>query len=49
MKGWEGTPMAEVAGPIIDGLDENFIANHLDGVRLVPVTPADAPLVEGGD
>ncbi len=32
--GWEGTPMTEVAGPIVDGLDENFMLRYLDESRL---------------
>ncbi len=32
--GWEGTPMMEVAGPIVDGLDENFMLRYLDESRL---------------
>lgn len=32
--GWEGTPMMEVAGPIIDGLDENFMLRYLEESRV---------------
>jgi len=32
--GWEGTPMMEVAGPIVDQVDENFMLRYLDGSRL---------------
>lgn len=32
--GWEGTPMMEVAGPIVDGLDENFMLRYLDESRV---------------
>jgi len=32
--GWDGTPMLEVAGPIIEALDENFLANNLDAIRI---------------
>lgn len=32
--GWENTPMMEVAGPIIEGLDPNFMINYLDESRI---------------
>jgi hypothetical protein len=32
--GWAGTPMMEVAGPIVDQVDENFMLRYLDGSRL---------------
>jgi hypothetical protein len=32
--GWEGTPMMEVAGPIVEATDENFLADYLDSLRL---------------
>jgi hypothetical protein len=32
--GWKGTPMMDVAGPIVDALDENFMLRYLDGTRL---------------
>ena len=32
--GWEGTPMMEVAGPIVDGLDENLMLRYLEDSRL---------------
>ncbi|QKK03045.1 MAG: nuclear transport factor 2 family protein [Pseudomonadota bacterium] len=32
--GWDGTPMMEVAGPIVDAVDENFMLRYLDGSRL---------------
>ncbi|PHR54025.1 MAG: hypothetical protein COA47_16170 [Robiginitomaculum sp.] len=35
--GWEGTRMMEVAGPIIDGVDENFLADYMDNLRLQPM------------
>ena len=34
--GWKGTPMMDVAGPIIDGLDENFLADYMDNLRIAP-------------
>ncbi|WP_340693946.1 hypothetical protein [Hyphomonas sp.] len=41
--GWEGTPMMEVAGPIVEGLDENFLAEYLDKLKLPPIgLPAEA-------
>ncbi|WP_373006233.1 hypothetical protein [Hyphomonas sp.] len=42
--GWEGTPMMEVAGPIVEATDENFLADYLDSLRLpVPGTAAAEP------
>jgi len=32
--GWAGTPMMEVAGPIVEGLEEDFMLRYLDGTRL---------------
>ena len=32
--GWEGTPMSEIADPIIASLDENFLKNNLDNMRI---------------
>jgi len=32
--GWDGTPMLEGAGPIIEALDENFLSNNLDSIRI---------------
>lgn len=32
--GWAGTPMMEVAGPIVDQVDENFMLRYLDGSRV---------------
>lgn len=32
--GWEGMPMMEVAGPIVDGLDENFRLRYLEDSRV---------------
>lgn len=39
MSGWEGTPMQEVAGPVVDSIDDNFLADYMDSLHLVP--PAD--------
>lgn len=36
--GWEGTPMMEVAGPIVEGLDQEFTQKYLDASRLPPPT-----------
>lgn len=33
-EGWVGTPMIEVADPVIAGVDENFIADYYDNLRL---------------
>lgn len=32
--GWDGTPMMEVAGPIVDQVDESFMLRYLEGSRL---------------
>tara|TARA_R110000782_G_scaffold157528_1_gene249773 strand:+ start:706 stop:1359 length:654 start_codon:yes stop_codon:yes gene_type:complete len=40
--GWEGTPMMEVAGPIVEATDENFLTSYYDSLRLAPVEPAPA-------
>ncbi|WP_439620054.1 hypothetical protein [Hyphomonas sp.] len=37
--GWEGTPMMEVASPIVDGIDDTFLATYLDSMRLHPIEP----------
>jgi hypothetical protein len=37
--GWEGTPMMEVAGPIVEATDENFLADYLDKLTLPPKGP----------
>ena len=42
-QGWKGTRMWEIAGPIIRGLDENFIANRLDRTRIAPAPAPAAP------
>lgn len=45
--GWEGTRMFAVAGPIVDGLDETFMADYYASMRLhaaeaaVPAAGAD--------
>lgn len=43
MIGWEGTPMNEIAGPIVAEVDENFLAGYLDSLKL---PPPDAPTPE---
>lgn len=42
--GWLGTPMMDVAGPIVAGLDENFMQTYLDGSRI----PAQPTAPSGG-
>ena len=37
---WEGTAMMEVASPIIDALDEDFLADYFDRIKVAPL-PAD--------
>jgi hypothetical protein len=34
-KGWDGTQMMEVAGPIVEHLDDDFLLTNLDASRLV--------------
>ena len=36
MPGWQGTLMNEVAGPIVERLDENFLADLFDKMRIPP-------------
>jgi hypothetical protein len=33
----DGTQLIKVADPIIQGLDENFLANNLDRAKLQPL------------
>ena len=37
--GWQGTGLYEIAGPIIDGIDENFLRDYYDSLIIVPETP----------
>ena len=39
MPGWQGTPMREVAGPIVEGLDDNFLADLFDRMRMPLLQP----------
>lgn len=39
MTGWQGTAMEEVAGPIVNAVDENFLAGYLDSLRISPPQP----------
>ena len=39
MPGWGGTPMEEVAGPIVEALDPNFIATSWEKMRIAPPAP----------
>ena len=41
--GWGGTPMMEIAGPIVGGLDENFLARNLDRARIASEPEAEGP------
>jgi hypothetical protein len=36
INGWEGTAMQQVAGPIVEALDEDFLDRHLDKLKLLP-------------
>ncbi len=40
MPGWEGTAMQETAGPIVDAVDEDFLAGYIDGLRFQPAEAA---------
>ncbi len=42
--GWENTPMVEVAGPVIEALDSDFLLNYLESSRLSapPPSPEEA-------
>ncbi len=42
MPGWQGTQMDEVAGPIVEGLDANFLADLFDKMRIPPARPESA-------
>ena len=50
--GWEGTPMIDVAGPIVEGIDENFLVTYLDKLKLPPkgplteTSPSDTEAIE---
>ncbi|WP_370338888.1 hypothetical protein [Parvularcula marina] len=37
--GWQGTGLYEIAGPIIDGVDENFMRDYFDSLTITPETP----------
>lgn len=41
-EGWGGSLMMDVAGPIVDATDENFLADYFDGLRILP--PEAAPV-----
>jgi hypothetical protein len=36
INGWEGTAMQQVAGPIVEALDEDFLDRHLDKLKFLP-------------
>ncbi|MGB3626888.1 MAG: hypothetical protein WA989_13725 [Henriciella sp.] len=40
--GWEGTPMQEIAGPIVDAVDEQFLARYMDELRVPPADGVEA-------
>lgn len=40
--GWEGTAMQRDAAPIVDAVDENFLADYMDRLRIVPAMPETA-------
>ncbi len=41
--GWEGTPMLEAAGPIIEAVDPDFLATYLDDMLLPAPDEVAAP------
>lgn len=48
-EGWNGTPMMEVAGPIVEGLEEDFMLRYLEGTRLEASDPDPAAsAISGG-
>lgn len=44
--GWENTPMVEVAGPVIEAVDSNFLLNYLEGSRIDAPSPLSEELAE---
>jgi len=40
--GWEGTAMARDAAPIVDAVDENFLAAYMDRLKIPAASPATA-------
>ena len=40
---WQGTAMNEVAGPIVEGLDDNFLAGLFDKMRISTTAAAVGP------
>ena len=46
--GWIGTPLMEVAGPILNDVDETFLQDHFDAMR-VPVEPVPTQTEGAGD
>lgn len=44
--GWENTPMVEVAGPVIEALDSDFLLNYLESSRIdpAPTQPPEEPV-----
>ncbi len=41
--GWAGTPMMDVAGPIIDELDEDYLVKRLDSLKIPKLEPETSP------
>ena len=40
MPGWQGTSMSELAGPIVEGLDDKFLADLFNKMRVTtPLKP----------
>jgi hypothetical protein len=46
MPGWQGTAMSEVAGPIVEGLADTFLADLFDKMR---ITSPPQPVVDVGE
>lgn len=43
MPGWQGTAMNEVAGPVVEALDDTFLARQFEKIRIAsPPQPASA-------
>ena len=45
--GWGDTPMYEVAGPIVEAVEPDFLATYLDKVRAIAPPPVAAPVDAG--
>lgn len=44
--GWQGTGLYEIAGPIIDGIDENFLEQYYGSITVTPGPPSTEDTIE---